>query len=56
MIIALIDGARNDDCNGGLIVTISILKRSLADLELDSRILGVALVELIDKRIDVWPC
>ncbi len=54
MFIVLIDGARNDDCNGGLIVTISILKRSLADFELDSRILGVDLVASIDKRIDVW--
>jgi len=55
VIIALIDGARNDDCNGGLIVTISFLKRSLADLELDFRIIGVALVASIAKRIGVWP-
>ncbi len=52
MFIVLIDSASNEDCSSGLIVTISFFQ-SLADLELDIRILGVDLVESIDKRIDI---
>ena len=50
-LFALIDGAWNDDCNGGLIVILSFWRMEWnVDSGLDSRILGVDLVEYIGKR------
>ncbi len=51
MIIVLIVSARNNDANGGIMSILVKIRIWTVDLDLDMRILGVDLVEDIDRRL-----